>query len=148
MTTATHHPLTRPDSRFQTLLPAPVAYTVGVVGAIGTVLLGLPDELGLVLGCIGVAGLYSVYPVFSLLWGDSRERATEVGYLLLGVLVIALAVAVDPRWLALGWLLHGCWDLLHHRDHHKVGLRGIPLWYVQACLAWDFPAAVGLFLVL
>jgi len=144
----TVHPLTRPDSRFQTLLPAPVAYVVGVVGAIGTVLLGGSDDASVALGCVGIAILYGVYPTFSFIWGGARERRIELGYFLVAVLVIGLALAVDPRWLAFGWLMHGVWDLLHHRDHQVVGLRGIPLWYVQACLVWDFPAAVGLFLVL
>ena len=140
--------LGRPTSKFQTLISARTAALIGVVGAIVTVkIAGLPD-VGLLVGCISVALLYSVYPFFSLAWGTGRERLTEWVFLAVGIASIALAVTVDPRWLALGWAAHGTWDALHHRDHHVVGLRGIPLWYIQLCLIWDIPAAIGLLVFL
>ncbi len=140
--------LGRPESKFQTLISARTAALIGVVGAIVTVkIAGLPD-VGLLLGCVSVALLYSVYPFFSLAWGTGRERLIEWGFLAMGIGSIVLAVTVDPRWLALGWAAHGTWDALHHRDHHVVGLRGIPLWYIQTCLVWDIPAAIGLLLFL
>jgi len=140
--------LTRPESKFQNLYSARTAALVGVIGAILTVrIAGLP-EIGLALGCISVAILYSVYPAFSLVWGTGRERLIEWSFLTVGVASIALALTVDPRWLALGWAAHGTWDALHHRDHHVVGLRGIPLWYIQTCLVWDVPAAIGLLVFL
>jgi hypothetical protein len=140
--------LGRPDSKFQSLLSTPVAVVVGVIGAILTVVLARQPELGLALGCIGVAILYSVYPTFSLAWGNGRERLIEWAFLSVGIASILLAISVDPRWLALGWAAHGTWDALHHRDHHVVGLRGIPLWYIQTCLVWDVPAAIGLLVFL
>lgn len=140
--------LGRPESKFQSLISARTAALIGVVGAILTVkIAGLP-EIGLLLGCISVAILYSVYPAFSLAWGTGRERLIEWGFLAVGIASIVLALAVDPRWLALGWAAHGTWDALHHRDHHVVGLRGIPLWYIQTCLVWDVPAAIGLLVFL
>lgn len=140
--------LGRPDSTFQTLISARTAALIGVLGAILTVTLaGLPN-VGLLLGCISVAVLYSVYPFFSLAWGTARERLIEWTFLLLGIASIVLALTIDPRWLALGWAAHGIWDSLHHRDHHVVGLRGIPLWYIQTCLVWDVPAAIGLLIFL
>ena len=140
--------LGRPESKFQTLITARTAAVVGVVGAIGTVAIaGLPD-VGLALGCVSVALLYGAYPTFSLAWGTTRERVIEWSFLAVGIVSILLAVSVDARWLALGWAAHGCWDALHHRDHHVVGLRGIPLWYIQTCLVWDVPAAIGLLLFL
>jgi hypothetical protein len=140
--------LGRPESKFQTLISARTAALIGVVGAIATVkIAGLPD-VGFLLGCISVALLYSVYPFFSLAWGTGRERLIEWGFLAMAAVSIALAVTVDARWLALGWAAHGTWDALHHRDHHVVGLRGIPLWYIQTCLVWDIPAAIGLLLFL
>jgi multisubunit Na+/H+ antiporter MnhB subunit len=140
--------LGRPESKFQTLISTPTAVLIGVVGAIITVKgAGLPG-IGLTLGCIGVAMLYSVYPLFSLAWGNGQERLIEWAFLAVGVTSIALAVSFDPRWLALGWAAHGTWDALHHRDHHVIGLRGIPLWYIQTCLVWDVPAALGLLIFL
>lgn len=140
--------LKQPDSRFQNLYSAPVAAVLGVVGAILTVVLAKQPGIGLVLGCISVVILYGVYPVFSLGWGTTRERLIEWSFLLVGVASIALAITFDPRWLALGWAAHGVWDMLHHREHHVVGLRGIPLWYIQTCLVWDIPAAIGLLVFL
>jgi hypothetical protein len=140
--------LGRPESKFQTLISARTAALIGVLGAILTVkLAGLPN-VGLLLGCISVAVLYSVYPFFSLAWGTARERLIEWTFLILGIASIVLALTIDPRWLALGWAAHGIWDSLHHRDHHVVGLRGIPLWYIQTCLVWDVPAAIGLLIFL
>ncbi|HSV40048.1 MAG TPA: hypothetical protein VLI04_14915, partial [Nocardioidaceae bacterium] len=42
--------LGHPDSKFQTLVPAPAAYAIGVVGAILTVALAGPDDLALAMG--------------------------------------------------------------------------------------------------
>ena len=138
----------RPDSRFQTLLNARTAALLGVVGAIISVAVADLPTVGLAIGCVSLLGLYSTYGIFSLAWGTSPEQVTELAYGLVGVVSVALALAVDPRWLALGWAMHGCWDALHHRDHHVFGLRGIPLWWIQACLVWDIPAAVGLLVFL
>ncbi|MFL6089942.1 MAG: hypothetical protein ACJ71Z_07360 [Aeromicrobium sp.] len=140
--------LGRPESKFQHLISARVAALIGVVGAIVTVVVAKQPEIGLTLGCISVAILYSVYPTFSLAWGSSRERLIEWAFLAVGIASIVLALSLDPRWLALGWAAHGTWDALHHRDHHVLGLRGIPLWYIQTCLVWDVPAAIGLLVFL
>lgn len=140
--------LGRPGSKFQNLISARTAALIGVVGAILTVIVARQPEVGLALGCVSVAILYSVYPTFSLAWGTVRERLVEWAFLAVGIASILLAVMLDPRWLALGWAAHGVWDALHHRDHHVVGLRGIPLWYIQTCLVWDVPAAIGLLVFL
>ena len=140
--------LGRPESKFQNLISARVAALIGVVGAILTVVVARQPDVGLALGCVSVVILYSVYPLFSLGWGTSRERLIEWSFLLVGVASIVLAIAADARWLALGWAAHGIWDSLHHRDHHVVGLRGIPLWYIQTCLVWDVPAAIVLLVFL
>jgi hypothetical protein len=140
--------LSKPESRFQNLISARAAAVIGVIGAIVTVAVARQPEIGLMLGCISVAILYSVYPTFSLGWGSSQERLIEWSFLSVGAVSIALALTQDPRWLALGWAAHGIWDALHHRDHHVLGLRGIPLWYIQTCLIWDVPAAVGLLIFL
>lgn len=140
--------LGRPDSKFQTLITARTAAVIGVLGAMATVAIAKQPDFGLALGCLSVVVLYGVYPTFSLGWGTTRERLIEWAFTSVGIASILLAVSVDARWLALGWAAHGIWDALHHRDHHVLGLRGIPLWYVQTCLVWDIPAAIGLLLLL
>lgn len=129
-------------------MSARTAALIGVAGAIGTVAVAKQPEVGLALGCLSVAILYAVYPTFSLGWGTPQERVVEWTFTLVGIASIALAVGDDPRWLALGWAAHGIWDALHHRDHHVIGLRGIPRWYIDMCLLWDFAAAVGLLVLL
>ncbi|EGD42989.1 hypothetical protein NBCG_02744 [Nocardioidaceae bacterium Broad-1] len=140
--------LRRPDSRFQNLLSLRAATYAGVGGALITVVVAGWPQVGLVLGCLSVVVLYSVYPTLSLVWGTRAERLTEWAFLAAAVISIALAVTVSGRWLALGWALHGVWDLLHHHDRHVLGLRGIPPWYVHMCWIWDLLAALGLLLVL
>ncbi|NGN94738.1 hypothetical protein G5C66_18580 [Nocardioides sp. KC13] len=140
--------LGRPDSRFQTLLSGRSAAVVGVLGAMVTVAIAGQPRFGLALGCLSVVGLYGVYPTFSIGWGTPRERLTEWAFTLVGIGSIVLALSLDPRWLALAWSAHGVWDALHHRRHHVVGLRGIPPWYIQTCLVWDFLAAAGLLILL
>ncbi len=140
--------LGRPDSRFQTLISGRVAAVVGVVGAMATVAIAGQPRFGLALGCLSVVGLYGVYPTFSIGWGNSRERLIEWAFTLVGLASIVLALSVDPRWLALAWSAHGIWDGLHHRQHHVIGLRGIPLWYIHTCLVWDVLAAIGLLILL
>jgi hypothetical protein len=140
--------LGRPESRFQNLLSARAAALIGIAGAIVTVVVADLPGIGLALGCASTAVLYGVYPTFSLGWGTTSERLVEWAFLAVGVASIVLAILVDPRWLAFGWAAHGAWDALHHRDHHVLGLRGIPLWYIQSCVIWDVLAGVGLLLFL
>ncbi|MEU6585964.1 hypothetical protein [Nocardia sp. NPDC046763] len=138
----------RPDSPFQTFVSVRTACLLAVAGAIATVaVVGLPT-VGLVIGCVSVAGLFSCYPLFSLLWRERDGRTAELTFTLVGVVAIVLAVTIDPRWLTLGWAAHGLWDLLHHRDHHTIGLRGIPHWWIQGCVVWDLLAAVGILIFL
>jgi hypothetical protein len=138
--------LGRPGSTFQTLISGRVAAVVGVLGAM-VAITGQP-RFGLALGCLSVVGLYGVYPTLSVGWGTSPERLVEWTFTLVGLANIVLALSVDPRWLALAWSAHGVWDALRHRRHHVVGLRGIPPWYIQTCLVWDFLAAAGLLILL
>jgi hypothetical protein len=136
------------DSPFQTILDARAAAVIGVAGAIASVAIARVPALGLAIGCTSILLLYSIYTVFSFAWNDPHGRTVEAAYALIGILTITLAIALDPRWLALGWAMHALWDLLHHRDHHIVGLRGIPMWWIQGCLVWDLLAAAGIILYL
>ena len=133
--------------RIQTLMSARTAAMIGAVGAIVTVESAQLTTVGLTLGCISVVLLYAVYPLGSLAWGSARERLVEWSYLVVGTAALALAIADDPRWLAVGWGAHGAWDLLH-RQGPKIGLKAIPPWYLDACVVWDLLAAVGLAIAL
>ena len=88
--------------------------------------------------------------VVYLSWGTARgelgERgwltAQTAGVLAFGAVAIA-AVAVDvsaaAHVLAVGWLAHALWDVVHHRADKVV-----PRWYAEACMATDLTVAVSL----
>jgi hypothetical protein len=91
--------------------------------------------LAILLGMIA-----SVYLGYAL--ADGRLRAFQVEYV--GMVVFAalatIALARDSAaLLALGYLGHGLWDLLHHR--RNVDTR-MPWWYVPLCLSYDAVVAI------
>jgi hypothetical protein len=91
--------------------------------------------LAILLGMIA-----SVYLGYAL--NDGRLRAFQVEYV--GMVVFAalatIALARDSAvLLALGYLGHGLWDLLHHR--RGVDTR-MPWWYVPLCLSYDTVVAI------
>lgn len=91
--------------------------------------------LAILLGMIA-----SVYLGYAL--ADGRLRAFQVEYL--GIVafgaVATLALARHSALLlALGYLGHGLWDLLHHRRGVEVRM---PWWYVPLCLSYDTVVAI------
>jgi hypothetical protein len=57
-----------------------------------------------------------------------------------GVLIVFgfLALSWSPLWLALGFGLHGVWDLVHHTGGVSHGVRR---WFPPFCAAWDWAIA-------
>lgn len=135
-------------------LPIPAAITRGgrsgwlaalVAGAIfAGVTLVIPSLLardtafGLLAILLGM--ITSVYLGYAL--NDGRLRAFQIEYVGLvaftALATIALARHSAPL-LALGYLGHGLWDLLHHR--RGVDVR-MPWWYVPVCLGYDTVVAI------
>lgn len=82
-----------------------------------------------------------VYVGFAIRWGN----ATWLGIETLSVLIYAgfcgLASRFSLLWLAVGWLLHPLWDLLHRLGpgHHIA-----PDWYTVACISFDLAVAAYL----
>jgi hypothetical protein len=91
--------------------------------------------LAILLGMIA-----SVYLGYAL--ADGRLRAFQVEYVgivaFTALATIALARHSTPL-LALGYLGHGLWDLLHHRRGLEVRM---PWWYVPLCLGYDNVVAI------
>ena len=91
--------------------------------------------LAILLGMIA-----SVYLGYAL--NDGRLRAFQVEYIGM-VAFAALATIALARHsavlLALGYLAHGLWDLIHHR--RNVDTR-MPWWYVPLCLGYDTVVAI------
>lgn len=80
-----------------------------------------------------LAGLLAVMPVCYLLFGAFRGELREpralavqlaglAGFTAAAVLALALAhdETLGLRMVAVGWLAHGIWDIVHHRSNRSV----------------------------
>jgi hypothetical protein len=118
------------------------ALVAGVIFGAATLiipsLLARDTAFGLLAILLGM--IASVYLGYAL--ADGRLRAFQVEYV--GMVVFAglatIALARDSAaLLALGYLAHGLWDLLHHRRGVEVRM---PWWYVPLCLGYDTVVAI------
>jgi hypothetical protein len=92
-------------------------------------------DLAILLGMIA-----SVYLGYAL--NDGRLRAFQVEYV--GMVVFAALATISlarhsAPLLALGYLGHGLWDLVHHGRGVEVRM---PWWYVPLCLGYDTVVAI------
>ncbi|GAA3238361.1 DUF6010 family protein [Actinocorallia longicatena] len=142
--------MTTPPIEADRWLTTPQAVAAGLAGAAAHLALIalLPHGRAVQAVALGVALCYGIYLGFAMTRGTPPELLIELAFVCAGVALACLGLWHDPRWLALAWALHGGWDLLHHRDHHVLGTRGVPRWYVPACAAFDFPVALSILLVL
>src|SRR5918995_7549021 len=102
------------------------------------ILLSRDTAFGLLAILLGM--IASVYLGYAL--NDGRLRAFQVEYvgLLAFTALATIALARDSALLlAIGYLGHGLWDLLHHR--RGVDTR-MPWWYVPVCLGYDTVVAI------
>jgi hypothetical protein len=110
----------------------------GGVTLIIPTLLSRDTAFGLLAILLGM--ITSVYLGYAL--GDGRLRVFQVEYVGM-VAFAALATIALARGsavlLALGYLGHGLWDLVHHR--RGVDTR-MPWWYVPVCLSYDTVVAI------
>ncbi|MFC1791917.1 DUF6010 family protein [Gemmatimonadota bacterium] len=81
---------------------------------------------------LGVAA--GIYPGMAMASSEGGYPAVEwmaaLGFVAMGM----VGLWVSPLYLAVAWLLHGLWDLLHHIT--ALG-DGIPEGYPGFCLAYD-----------
>jgi hypothetical protein len=99
------------------------------------------------LTCQTVVAIYLGFAIVRGRWG---ELGVEVAFFLVATAAISLSRDGSAAWLAAVLGVHGFWDLLHHRrpDLPRVGTRNVPRWYPPACLAFDWPVAVAVMLLL
>jgi len=118
---------------------------------IGTALAGctygatslLPAEVRLPVHAVLLAGIAAVYVGFAIADGRTLFLVTQVaGVLAFGALTVA-GLSVHTGFLVAGYVLHGVWDVLHHRT--DVPGRRAP-WYIPLCLTYDW--IVGAYLLL
>jgi hypothetical protein len=135
------------------LMPQRVAAVAGVIGSLGLVgAIWAAEEIrkgaGVDVAAVTLAVCYATYGGVALTRGTEREISIENAFLGLGLLFVFLGLWHRPEWLALGWALHGGWDLLHRRERHVLGVEGVPPWYVLTCLVWDPIVAIGILVIL
>ena len=116
-----------------------IAVIIGVLGAIGLVLLArsLAPRRELFVYGIGLGVTAVAYLAFAL---HSGAPASRIGLELIGaVLFGSAAILGTRRWpmlLALGWTAHVAWDLFLH----PVSDPGYaPVWYPWFCVGFDLP---------
>lgn len=95
-----------------------------------------------------VAMVYGVYFGFAIKGGTARNLVTEGVFIVVGLATAVLALKLGPVWLAVGLVLHGVWDILHHPRRVLVGTQGVPRWYVPFCAVYDITAAVAIIVIL
>jgi hypothetical protein len=116
-----------------------IAVTVGVLGAVGLVLLArsLAPRRELFVYGVGLGITAVAYVAFALYHG---APARYLGLELVGaVLYGSAAILGTRRWptlLALGWTAHVAWDLFLHP---AGGPAYAPLWYPWFCVGFDLP---------
>jgi hypothetical protein len=116
-----------------------IAVIIGVLGAIGLVLVGrsfAPRRELLVYG-VGLGITAVAYVVFGLQRG---APARHLGLELVGAALYGTAAVLGTRrWpvlLALGWTAHVAWDLFLHQ---ASGPTFAPVWYPWFCVGFDLP---------
>ncbi|HET7516477.1 MAG TPA: DUF6010 family protein [Actinomycetes bacterium] len=112
--------------------------TFGGVTLLIPSLLSRDTAFGLLAILLGI--IASVYLGYAL--ADGRLRAFQVEYVGMVVFTALATVALargSSVLLALGYLGHGLWDLLHHRRGVEVHM---PWWYVPVCLGYDTVVAI------
>ena len=81
-----------------------------------------------------------IYVGFAIQDGRAKTLAVE-GTFALGFVAVALAgLWVSPWAIPVAYLLHGLWDVAHHRGIDTV----MPAWYVPFCAVFDWVFAADL----
>jgi hypothetical protein len=126
------------------------AVMFGLAGLVPTVaLLAILDErIAGEVTAATVAMVYGVYAGFAIKSGQLKDLAFEGGFILVGLTTVVLGLEHGPHWLAVGLVLHGVWDLLHHPARKVAGTDGVPAWYVPFCAVYDISAAIAIAILL
>jgi hypothetical protein len=106
---------------------------LGAVTLIVPSLLPSTEAFGFLAIWLGVTA--AIYLGFALQDGRTRPLATEVAGLVLFAAVATVALArTAAGLLAVGYLGHVVWDLVHHRRGIDTAM---PWWWVPGCLGYD-----------
>lgn len=104
----------------------------------------LPMELSMQFAAGILALIAGIYIGFAVLDGRLSRLAIETFVALLFSIFAITALAINPVWLAAGYIAHGIWDALHHTPLFDVEF---PRWYIPMCAAYDVLAGIGLLVI-
>ena len=97
-----------------------------------------PAPVSLQLFALLLAYTACFYPGAALSDGRRLWLSVEVGSSLVFLACAFLGLWLGPRWLALGYLLHGLWDMGHHPK--RIQTRVVS-WFPPLCATFDFVVA-------
>lgn len=100
-----------------------------------------PDRERWVLG-IGLLAAAALYVAFAGLTADGTALLIAAAGVVFFAALAHVGVWMAPSVLALGWALHGLWDVMLHvgTPAHPATAPG---WYAALCLGFDVVVAVG-----
>lgn len=129
------------------LLSTPVASVLGLFGGVGIAAVGMifqPPQSTAILAAL-LAMIYGVYLGFALLDGRTSALTVESLFIAVGLTLTVCGSLYGPTWIAVGLLLHGLWDVLHHQRLSFAGAHTVPRWYVPFCAIADLLGATAIF---
>ena len=100
----------------------------------------LPDALALEWLAVVLAVVAAIYVGFAL--RDARPKPLMIELVFAGITLSLVLAGLwwHPWMLALGYFLHGVWDLLHTGRRRVIDTQ-LPWWYALFCIAFDWPVA-------
>lgn len=132
------------------LMTTPVSVTMGVVGAVGflaVVVIFEPARSTPILATF-LAMIYGVYLGFALVGSSIQELLVEVSFVAVGIALTISGLLFGPVWIAVGLLLHGLWDIVHHQKLLWLGVGTVPRWYVPFCAVADILGVAAIFVAI
>ena len=112
---------------------------VALAGVTVALISGLPDLSSRIVLALILAAASGSYHWYALIRKEGAFITIELIFLGLFSFLAVLGCFMSPIYLALGFFLHGFWDLVHHpRYLRSPG----PAWYQPMCLAFDWVVAV------
>jgi hypothetical protein len=118
---------------------------LGLILAAATmvVLVLLPSDKGVDLLAILLAAVGAIYIGSALANDRPGETKLETGAALITILLALGGLWLSPYLLAIGYFLHGAWDILHHPEVIKTR---IAKWVPPFCLVYDWLIAAFILL--
>lgn len=117
----------------------PVAIGVALALLTAGILYTLPAAAGKALLAVILAVTAGVYIGIGLMVNDLFLTILETAAAVFFASLALLGLKFSPFILALGYFLHGLWDVVHHpRYLRSPG----PWWYQPLCLTYDWMVAV------